>query len=79
MDIFLLFNISLKNKNLDKDIKGYEEKTPLLYAYNIDVFPIIEYLLSNNANMEAIDKYKRVYIINFLCKMTLNFNFLLKK
>ena len=46
----------IEYKNIDKDIKGYDEKTPLHYACEKGYDRIANYLISKGANIEAKDK-----------------------
>ena len=47
----------IEKQNIDIDIKGYQEQTPLHYACYEGHLPIVEYLISKGANIEANDKY----------------------
>ena len=45
----------IEKQNVDKDIKGIDEKTPLHYACENGFLPIVEYLITKGANIEAKD------------------------
>ena len=49
----------IEKRNIDKDIKGYEERAPLHHACNGGHLQIVEYLISKGANIEAKDKNKK--------------------
>ena len=47
----------IEQKNVDKDFKGKNEKTPLHYACKKGHISIVKYLLSKDANIEARDSF----------------------
>ena len=46
----------IEQQNVDINIKGFKEKTPLHYACLNGHIPIAEYLISKGANIEAKDE-----------------------
>ena len=57
----------IERQNVDKDIKGFLERTPLHYACKKGHFPIVEYLISKGANIEAEDEYGKTPL-HFACE-----------
>ena len=49
----------IEKQNVDKDMKGYKETTPLHLASQKGHLPIVEYLISKDANIEAKDELGR--------------------
>ena len=47
----------IEQQNIDIDIKGYKEKTPLQYACEEGHLPIVEYLISKGANINVTDTF----------------------
>ena len=45
----------IEKQNIYIDIKGYDEMTQLHYACWNDLFPIVQYLISNGADVNAKD------------------------
>ena len=45
----------IEQQNIDKDLKGFDHKTPLQYACENSNFAIVTFLISKCANIQAID------------------------
>ena len=50
----------IEQQNVDIDIKGDDDKTPLHYACEHDHLPIVKYLVSKGANKYAKDMIGRI-------------------
>ena len=58
----------IEKHNVDINIEGYEEKTPLHYACEYGHLQIVEYLISKGANVNAKDKYGN-HVIHYASKL----------
>ena len=66
VDLLPMVKYLIEQQNVDIETKGYNEKTPLHYAWERGHLQIVEYLISKGANVEAKDKDGK-YAIHFAC------------
>ena len=78
MGLLNIVQYFIENKNVDKDVKGSHEMTPLHHAcFLMGTLPVVEYLISKGANLEALDigqntplhyasQYGKIEIVKYL-------------